>query len=115
MDTCTSLIMHETIVFLPFDGILMRNTSFRAKRASELRAMYDPREGAVCSLDAIERCGRAPFRQVSSFPCHRFRLFADRPRGKIIKAWRRNFNQRFARAQRAKKNNQSARRKIIKA
>ena len=60
MDTCTSLIMHETIVFLPFDGILMRNTSFRAKRASELRAMYDPREGAVCSLDAIERSGRAP-------------------------------------------------------
>jgi hypothetical protein len=74
MDSCTSLIMHETIVFLPFDGILMRNTSFRAKRASELRAMYDPREGAVCSLDAIERCGRAPvtFRQVSSFPRHRF-------------------------------------------
>ena len=71
MDTCTSLIMHETIVFLPFDGILMRNTSFRAKRASELRAMY---EGAVCSLDAIERFGRAPvtFRQVSSFPRHRF-------------------------------------------
>jgi hypothetical protein len=36
--------------------------------------MYDPREGAVCSLDAIERCGRAPvtFRQVSSFPRHRF-------------------------------------------
>jgi hypothetical protein len=48
--------MRETIVFLPFDGILMRNTSFRAKRASELRAMYDPREGAVCSLVAIERC-----------------------------------------------------------
>jgi hypothetical protein len=71
MDTCTSLIMRETIVFLPFDGILMRNTSFRAKRASEFRAMYDPREGArVCSLVRSRRFGRAPvtFRQVSSFP-----------------------------------------------
>ena len=78
MDTCTSLIMRETIVFLPFDGILMRNTSFRAKRASELRAMY---EGAVCSLDAIERFGRAPvtFRQVSSFPPHPTFSPTDRP------------------------------------
>jgi hypothetical protein len=79
--------------------------------------MYDPREGAVCSLDAIERSGPSTvtFRQVSSFPRHRLRLFADRPQGKIIKAWRRNFNQRFARAAREKKLSKRARGKIIRA